>query len=61
MKPRSIDDKHCEVDDYSREPYYSPCWGTAVLVRHKIKAKCDWEYNPMFGGYECNTCGMIRG
>jgi hypothetical protein len=54
MRPRKIDKDACLVDcGHTRlAPFvYMP------VVKEK---KCDWEYNPMIGMEECNSCGMTR-
>jgi hypothetical protein len=58
MRPIFVDKNHCKIEDYTKLLSINE-YG---FREYKLKTvKCDWEFNPMYGMEECNTCGMTRG
>jgi hypothetical protein len=56
MRPIKIDRNHCEVEVIDTDA--TPMFGYYPYKKKKVK--CNWEFNPMIGMGECNSCGMTR-
>ena len=53
-------DCYCNYDPTYGEPVCEINEGQKFCMFKEGFCPCDWEFNPMHGGIECNACGSFN-